>query len=219
LPRGRARAWLGLGLGCAALLGPVTRGARAAEPSAEGDDVDPKTLSEFRRLSRPRGIYGRISTALMVGRGLRFNNPYRLSTQLGETAESLSLTATYLDASFAMSFGAPDSIQHGAALHLSFSLEGVPQQAISASYVLGYRAAEPFLVYGRLGPSLLVAPDANVGGELAAGAAYMVTGVFGVTAEIVGNLYYGAGTYASEYTAYPILSAQLGLVGDLEVLP
>src|SRR4051812_8838246 len=32
-----------------------------------------------------------------LGRGLRFNNPYRLRSELGDGAQSLSLTATYLD--------------------------------------------------------------------------------------------------------------------------
>src|SRR5689334_12933139 len=32
-----------------------------------------------------------------VGKGLRLNNPYRLPRVLGDDAESLSLTATYLD--------------------------------------------------------------------------------------------------------------------------
>ena len=35
--------------------------------------------------------------ALAVGRGVRFNNPYRLEEPLGDTAESVSLAATYLD--------------------------------------------------------------------------------------------------------------------------
>ncbi len=192
--------------------------ALAAEP-APGAELDAKTLAQFRRLDREPGDAAQVSAALFFGRGLRFNNPYRLRTQLGDTAESMSLTATYLDASVAMGFGPADGAHHGAAVHLSVALEGISQQAISASYVLGYRGAEPFGVYGRAGPSVLLSPDPNLGGELAAGAAYFFTGVLGLTAELVGNLYYGAGTYTATYTAYPILSAQLGIIADLEVLP
>jgi hypothetical protein len=43
----------------------------------------------------PLPISGLLSLA--VGRGLRFNNPYRLEKPLGDTAESVSLAATYLD--------------------------------------------------------------------------------------------------------------------------
>jgi hypothetical protein len=192
--------------------------AVAAEPAA-GDEGDAATLAQFRRLDYQPGGTAQLSAALFFGRGLRFNNPYRLRTELGSDAESMSLTASYLDAAIAMGFGPADGLHHGAVVHMSFALEGVAQQAISASYVLGYRGAEPFWVYGRLGPSLLVAPDPNLGGEVALGAAYYVTGVFGVTGELVGNLFYGAGTYTATYTACPILSGQLGIIADLEVLP
>ena len=208
----RAPAILGLAaLGVAGLAG-------AAEPVAS-DDAEAATLAQFHRLDYTPGGTAQLSAALFFGRGLRFNNPYRLRTELGSDAESMSLTATYLDASIAMGFGPADGLHHGAAVHLSFALEGVAQQAISASYVLGYRGAAPWWVYGRLGPSLLVAPDPNLGGELAAGAAYFFTGVLGVTGELVGNLFYGAGTYTGSYTAYPIVSGQLGIIADLEVLP
>src|SRR6185295_11658619 len=44
--------------------------------------------------------------ALSVGRGLRFNNPYRLAQPLGDTPESVSLSATYLDAGLGVLFPA-----------------------------------------------------------------------------------------------------------------
>jgi len=198
----------------------ATTPASAEPPSAADDDADTaQALARVQRFSRPLGLYGRVSTALTFGRGLRFNNPYRLRTELGDSAESVSLTASYTDVAVAMVFGEPEGLQHGGVLHLTFALEGVPQQAISASYMLAYRGAEAFSVYGRLGPSLLIAPDSNIGGELAAGGAYMVTGALGITAEIVGNLYYGAGTYSAQYTVVPILSAQAGIIADFEVLP
>ena len=45
------------------------------------------------------------------------------------------------------------------------------------------------------------------------------TGGFGASAELVGSLFYGAGTFEREFTAIPIVSLQLGVVADLEVLP
>lgn len=204
----------------AGVLGVLVAGhALAAEPVDPDDEVDAGTAARFKRLDRPRGGYGRVAAGLTFGRGIRFNNPYRLTTVLGETAESLSATAPYVDTSIDLAFGDPEGLQHGGTIHLCFALEGVAQQAISGSYVLSYRGLESFGLWGRLGPSLLVTPDANVGGELAVGGAYYVTGVWGITAELVGNLFYGAGTWQIDPAVYPILSAQAGIVADFEVLP
>lgn len=193
--------------------------AGAAKGDGAADELAPETEARFERLSRARSGYGRIGLGGGVGRGLRFNNPYRLRTQLGDTGESLSLTATYLDTAVTMSFGDPDGWQHGGSLHLSFALEGIAQQAMSLGYQLSYVAWRPWIVHARLGPSLLTTPTTNLGGELALGAAFMVTGVLGITAELVGDIFYGAGTEAARYTVYPILAGQLGIVADLEVLP
>ncbi len=85
--------------------------------------------------------------------------------------------------------------------------------------MLLYRGSYALLGYGRLGVSLLTAPDANLGGELGVGGALFVTGALGVTAELVGNLFYGAGSYEAQFTVVPIVSAQAGIIVDLEVLP
>ena len=53
--------------------------------------------------------------SLSVGRGLRFNNPYRLARPLGDSAESVSLAATYLDLGLGLLFGGRD-FRHGVAL-------------------------------------------------------------------------------------------------------
>lgn len=60
-----------------------------------------------------------------------FNNPYRLATQLGEDARSVSLTATYADLGLGLAFGPPDGLQHGAAVHASFALAGVSRRRCS----------------------------------------------------------------------------------------
>jgi hypothetical protein len=112
-------------------------------------------------------------------------------------------------------------------LHLGVALEGVAQQALSASYLVLYRGPWPVLGYGRAGTSLLTAPDANVGGELAAGLAYFFTGALGLNAELVGNLYWGADVCEFETAAgcqaeasvIPVLSIQGGIIMDYEVLP
>ncbi len=195
-----------------------------AQPAAEADDADGDALSEedlalYKKLNAEPGSYARLIATTGFGRGFRFNNPYRLATQLGDTAESVSLTATYWDVGLAAAFGPPDGLQHGAAVHVSVSLHGVPQQALSGSYLLLYRADQPWMAYGRAGLSLLTQPDPNVGGELAGGFAYFFTGALGAHAELVGNLFYGAGTYEVAFSVIPVLSLQAGIVFDFEVLP
>jgi hypothetical protein len=44
-------------------------------------------------------------------------------------------------------------------------------------------------------------------------------GGVGITGELVGNLFYGAGTREVSSAAYPVLSAQVGLTVAYEVLP
>jgi hypothetical protein len=184
--------------------------ARAAE--GRGGDA-------YRHLSKPPGDGSRILGTVAFGEGLRFNNPYRLQTQLGDTAESFSLTSGYIDRGLAAAFGPANGLQHGAAVHLSVALSGVGQGSIAPTYFIMHRGASPLLVYGRLGAAILTAPDLNVGGELAGGLAYFFTAKLAFSGEIVGDLFYGAATYEQAYTVYPVLSAQLGLMFEHEFLP
>jgi A/G-specific adenine glycosylase len=163
--------------------------------------------------------YLRVVGSLSMGKGLRLSNPYRLDTVLGETASSASLTAAFLDGGLALLFGEPDAIQHGGAVHFGVSVEGVGQPYASACYELAYRADEPFLVHGRVGPAFLLAPDFNVGGEVAGGFSYFFTSGLGLTSELAFDLFYGAATLDSQYSAVPVLSLSLGVVIDYEVLP
>jgi len=203
----------------------AVRTTRAAEAEAAPVETDVDTplsdaeLARFKRMARAPAGYGRVFMTVGFGRGFRFNNPFRLRTQLGDSAESVSLTAPYFDLGIGAAFGDPLGLQHGPNLHLAVATEGVSQQAIAGSYMLLYRGSSALLGYGRLGVSLLTAPDANLGGELGVGGALFVTGALGVTAELVGNLFYGAGSYEAQFTVVPIVSAQAGIIVDLEVLP
>lgn len=185
-------------------------------PAAEAASPD---IAALRELSRPPSGDARFVGSVAFGRGLRFNNPYRLATQLGESAESVSLTASYFDLGAAVAFGPPDGIQHGAALHWSLALTGVPQQVLTPSYFIAYRGPNPFLLYGRLGPSIVLSPDPTPGAELASGFAWFLTSRLALGGELLFDLYYGAGTPSVGITTYPILSGQLGLLIDYEVLP
>ena len=189
------------------------------DEEADDSQVSADELDLYRRLNHERGAYGRMFFTLGGGKGLRFNNPFRLSDQLGDGPESVSATAGYFDLSVNATLGDPDGLQHGGALHLAIAVEGVGQQALSASYLLLHWGRSPLMVYGRLGVSFLTAPDFNAGGELGLGLAYFFTGGIGLTSELVGNLFYGAGTYEAEVTAVPVVSLQGGVIFDFEVLP
>lgn len=184
--------------------------ARADEPS------DAKAYQEL--LKTPSG-FARLVGTLELGKGFRFNNPYRLESELGKTAASLSTTATYLDLGAAVAFGKPFGLEHGAALHLSFALGGVPQEVLVPAYFAALPLGARGLAYGRVGPAIILQPDANVGGEAAIGGVFFLTGMLGVGGEVLGDLFYGAATLDKKITTYPILSAQLGIVVQHEVLP
>lgn len=211
-PRPRLLGWV---IPACALAGSLVPARALADPPAEAAPP----AEQLRDLTRKVDSEIRLFGSLEFGRGFRFNNPYRLATQLGQTAQSVSLTASYADLGLGLTFGAPDGLQHGAALHASFALAGVGQAVLTPTYLLAYRGPNPFLAYGRLGPSIVLAPDPTVGGELAAGFAWFLTGKIAIAGELVFDVYYGAGTYDVGIATYPILSGQLGLLIDHEFLP
>jgi hypothetical protein len=209
---GHRHAAIALGLSIAA----APRASRADEPPAAPPVAAAPTLRE---LAVAPSRYARFVGTFELGKGVRFNNPYRLATQLGATAESASLTATYLDLGGGIAFGPPDGLEHGVALHLSFALAGVAQTVLTPTYFAAYRGPRRFLAYGRLGPSVVLTPDPTIGAELAAGFGWFFTARLAFAAEVVGDLYYGAGTPLKGVSTYPILSGQLGLLVDYEILP
>jgi hypothetical protein len=156
---------------------------------------------------------------LAVGRGLRFNNPFRLETELGDDAESLSLTATYLDLGFGMGFGDPLGVRHGALLNVSLALEGVTQEVVTPSYLLLYPLLPDLTVFGRAGIPLVLEPDFTTGIELGAGAVWFVTGGAGITAELAYSVFFGAATWERDPSVIPVVSLELGAWFEYEVLP
>jgi hypothetical protein len=195
--------------------------AAAADVADGADDKPPsaRDIKTLRTLSAPPGGFLRLSGALELGDGLRFNNPYRLSTELGQGSTSLSRTSSYLDLAASAVYGPARGLAQGFAVHLSLGLEGVSQQVVTPSYQVEWRRRVGTLFYGRLGTPIILAPDPSAGGELAFGAAYFFTGRIALAGELVGDLFYGAGTHARATTTYPILSAQLGVLFQQELLP
>jgi len=64
----------------------------------------------------------------------------------------------------------------------------------------------------------VLTPDTTWGLEAAAGGIWFARAGVGVAAELVGDLFYGAGTREVAHPAYPILSAQAGLWLSWEAL-
>jgi hypothetical protein len=153
-----------------------------------------------------------------VGDGLRFNNPYRLATVLGSQAQSLSRTAAYADLGAAMLLGDPTRLAHGLALRASFALEGVEQAVLTPSYLVLHRWGT-WGAYGRAGAALVLTPNTTWGFEGAAGGIWFVRAGVGLAAELVGDVFYGAGTSEVATPAYPVLSAQGGLWLSWEAMP
>jgi hypothetical protein len=177
--------------------------AQAAAAAAQADDAS---------RSRVHGL-----AALSVGRGLRFNNPYRLATPLGDSAESLSLSATYLDLMLGALFGAGSTFQHGAAVSGIVALDGIGQFGVTPSYLVQTRLSPRLGLRGRLGVPVVVAPDTTWGLEAAVGPNLGIAFGLGVIAELVGSVFLGAATEETSVTAIPMLSVQLGVFFDHEV--
>lgn len=220
----------GRGLPLALLaLGVLTPSRAAAEPHTDAplrpaaapaaSRAEPRVYRAHETPLPAGGPYLHFMGALALGEGLRFNNPYRLSRVLGKSPQSLSLTAPYVDISAAALLGRPDGLQHGLAMHLSMAVQGIAQEVLTPSYIALVRLPPRWLVYGRAGTPVVLEPDASLGIELAAGGAWMASAGLGVTAELVGDVFYGAATEQKPITTIPVLSFQVGAVIDYEVLP
>ena len=158
--------------------------------------------------------------SVSLGKGLRFNNPYRLATPLGDTPESVSLSAAYYDLGLGFVHGPARGLAHGAVVHFSIAAQGIPQEVLSLSYTALERLDNGrFLLLGRAGIPIVLGPDLTGGLEASVGSAFMITAGLGVQGELIGSLFYGAATPEHSVSMIPMLSAQLGLFVDYEVLP
>jgi hypothetical protein len=158
-------------------------------------------------------------TGIGFGGSLRFNNPYRLREQLGDTAESVSVPTPYFNARIGATIRGGGKLSHGAELDASFGLGGVPQEVLTPSYVALYHATPRWAARGRAGIPLVIEPDFNAGFEIAAGGVFFGTAAIGITLDLVGSLFFGAATVDTPRTAIPLLSLEIGVLYDYEVLP
>jgi hypothetical protein len=167
-------------------------------------------------VGQPLPITGLLSLA--VGRGLRFNNPYRLERPLGDTAESVSLAATYLDIGGAVLFGGHD-FRHGASLAGDVALQGIGQLVLTPSYLAQFGLSESAGLSGRVGVPIVVAPDTSAGLEAAVGSTFALAYGLGAQLELVGSVYFGAATDETSITTIPMLSLQVGVFFEHGVSP
>lgn len=212
--RAEARA---AGVAAGALVLAATLTAAAGPEPAESVAGDRRALE--RALLGERGAYQHYFGALWLGRGLRFNNPYRLETPLGDRYESLSLSAPYAAVSVGATFGDALAVQHGVNLQLDYALSGITQEVLTPAYLAQWRVAPAWSIYARLGTPIVLEPDLNLGLELGGGVVWHWRAGLGLCAELVGSLFYGAATLDTSVTMIPMASLQLGARVDYEVLP
>jgi hypothetical protein len=212
-----------VGTALALVTGASMARATPLDPAAVAPDPPKTTAPPDAPKSAPEAasrssFYVRTFATLGSGIGLRFNNPYRLSRQLGDDAKGLSTTAPYVDLGLGATFGNPFGWQHGATLRYDHSLTGVTQHVITPSYI-GLRRFVHFEVWGRVGLPILLTPDRNLGGELALGGAWFFRAGLGLGAELVGDIFFGAATPDAKNPIYPVLSGQLFAIVEWERLP
>jgi hypothetical protein len=189
----------------------AAKSARAAD-AAQPPELDLSPSVAETRVPVPTLIHA--FGELSLGKGVHFNNPYRLGS-----TDAVGFTATYVDLGLGVVFGPPNGLQHGGRLGLSLATDGVAQEVLDFSYVALLPVGEHALLRGRAGVPVVLNPDSTVGLELGVGAAWLFTGGLGVTADLVGNLFYGAATQDRETTTIPVLALQIGAFFDHEVLP
>jgi hypothetical protein len=194
-------------------------GAKKIEETTGADERDRDVFRRRLIAATRRHRYFDLFATVMVGDGLRLNNPYRLAHELGSNAESVSSTQPYLDVAVAATTGPPNGLQHGLRLGWSLSTSGVPQQVVTPAYLALVRLPESWVLYGWAGFPVLLEPDLNVGGEVALGGSWLARAGLGATAALVADAFYGAATRDTRAALYPVISAQVGVFINYEVLP
>jgi hypothetical protein len=211
--------WLAAAWGTLVLASGREVFAVGADPELVAPEAS--RAAERRILEEQRSVHGHQYFhwfgSVAVGRGLRFNNPYRLEKVTGDRADSVSISALYLDVSAGVAQGAPSGFQHGISLGLATALTGIRQEVLTPSYRLLYRPHSSLSYNARLGLPLVLEPDVTGGGELGVAAIYHFLAGLGVYTELIGSLFFGAATLDRSRTTIPMFSAQLGLWADYEV--
>jgi hypothetical protein len=211
-----------LGLAAISMLAPHAAGAGGEDPfnePSEPAEIAPPVPPPPARTPRASDGYQHWLGGVFLGKGVRWNNPYRLRRVLGDDPRSLSLGATYLDLHLGRTFSAPDSFEHGLAVHLSIATDGIRQEVVTPSYLLVKRFTPRVLSYARAGFPIVLEPDVSVGLEAGLGSAYFFSANLGIGAELDFSVFYGAATIDRAVTVIPVTSLALGVFFDWEHLP
>lgn len=139
---------------------------------------------------------------------------------------------SYLDVYGGVVLPVAGRVQHQVTLGVSANLSGdgsfasgidpFQQWTLTPAYTA--RVAFPndpvpdWLVFGRVGVPLTVAPDFAWGVGIDLGAAYMLTAGIGVYVEVDYSLYFGAESRDGSLSLHPLLSFEGGVLFDIEVL-
>lgn len=124
-------------------------------------------------------------------------------------------------------------LRHGVQLGVSTNLsrEGaypsgtlaLRQWVIVPSYVLRLGLDESplpaWIATARLGLPVVVSPDLTIGAELALGAQYFVRSGFGIFAEVIYDVFVGGRERDDSRSTHHLLTIEVGLQFELEVLP
>jgi hypothetical protein len=161
----------------------------------------------------------RILGSVGAGSMLRIVNDLSLSQE--------RIGPSFLDIAGSVVFAGAGVFRHGATLAISTNLNGegppppddngidpVTQWTLTPSYLAYLRFSDDFVLSGRAGVNLTIAPYFVPGVEASAAATYLFTAGLGAYAEVSANLSFGVAPEPS-----PTASVELGLMIDYEVLP
>ncbi len=211
------------------LAGSLTAGLPSADgaPSgplpesterADGRDAGSESTRSRSREARPAPASGaawapasgRIDLAL--GRGLRFNNPYRLATPLGSSARSISATAPFVElGGGALWAGGLLGGRHGARAALTAAATGVSQLVATLGYWSQWSLTNRLWLDAHAGAPVVITPDTSVGVEAGVGLAGEIAASIGVSAAATAGLYFGAATPERAVSTIPVLSLQFAV--------
>lgn len=212
-------------VGLAATWPVGAAGLAAAAPAAGPSSTDGRPTTQVPRINatQPRTCeplcYVQLFADVGAGKALRFNNPFRLQTQLGESAQSLSATATTLELKLGAVVGDPFGWHHGLSIAVAVAVEGVPQQVVSPAYQFAVPLGTQLWWRGHVGPAIVTQPDTNVGLEAGLQLLGLVRAGIAPYLGVVYAQYWGAATDQTQASVIPILGAQAGVSVIYEVLP
>lgn len=106
--------------------------------------------------------------------------------------------------------------------NFSFGLDPLEQWTIMPAYTLRIALQDTpvpdYLLYGRIGVPLTVSPDFVWGIQADVGFTYMLLAGFGVYVELGYSMFFGGEDRGGDTSIHPLLSGELGVVFDIEVL-